>query len=368
MTTLDTIPVGLPGKQYEIIIGRDLLSDAGQKIAAATSAQKCAIITDETVAPHYLEKLTASCAAADIAVAPIVLRASESTKSFEHLEETLNALLDSEVERKDIVIALGGGVVGDLAGFAASVLRRGVRVVQIPTTLLSQVDSSVGGKTGINTRHGKNLIGTFHQPAMVLIDLDTLNTLPDREMRAGYAEIVKYGLIADADFFGWLEKNGRAVLARDPRALQHAVSVSCRAKAAIVARDERETSGARALLNLGHTFGHAIEAEAGYDGRALHGEAVSVGIVMALTLSQSIGFSETQRVKTHLDSAGLPTSLADLNVEATASDLYGHMAQDKKVEAGEITFVLSKAIGTAHTARGIQRDAVLGALRAAGAK
>ena len=254
MTTLDTIPVGLPGKQYEIIIGRDLLSDAGQKIAAATSAQKCAIITDETVAPHYLEKLTASCAAADIAVAPIVLRASESTKSFEHLEETLNALLDSEVERKDIVIALGGGVVGDLAGFAASVLRRGVRVVQIPTTLLSQVDSSVGGKTGINTRHGKNLIGTFHQPAMVLIDLDTLNTLPDREMRAGYAEIVKYGLIADADFFGWLGKERssrpRARSKGAPACRLSELSSKSRDRRARRARDIGRTSAAQSRSHL----------------------------------------------------------------------------------------------------------------------
>ena len=367
MNVLDTIQVGLPGKQYEITIGRGLLRDAGAAIATVTQANKCAIVTDEAVAPHYLDRLIESCATANLTAVPIVLPANESTKSFTHLERLLDTLLESEIERNDIVVALGGGVIGDLTGFAASILRRGVRAVQIPTTLLSQVDSSVGGKTGINTRQGKNLVGTFHQPAMVLVDLDTLDTLPDRQMRAGYAEVVKYGLIADADFFGWLENNGAAVLARDTNATKHAVSVSCRAKAAIVARDERETSGARALLNLGHTFAHAIEAEAGYDGQVLHGEAVSVGMVMALTLSRLCGFDEVKRVVDHLSKLGLPVSLADIALEATAEDLYGHMAQDKKVEAGQITFILSKAIGMAHTERQIPRAAVFDALRACGA-
>jgi 3-dehydroquinate synthase len=367
MTVLETIKVGLPDRRYEIMIGRSMLAAAGAMIASETGAKKCAIVTDEIVAPHYLEPLKASCAAAALEVVPVVLPPSESTKSFDHLERVLDTLLDAEIDRKDVVIALGGGVIGDLAGFAASILRRGVRVIQIPTTLLAQVDSSVGGKTGINARQGKNLIGTFHQPAMVLIDIDTLGTLPGRQMRAGYAEVVKYGLIADADFFAWLEKNGASVIGRDIGAIQHAVSVSCRAKAAVVERDERETSGARALLNLGHTFAHAIEAEAGYDGRVLHGEAVSVGMVMALTLSQTLGFREVPRVTTHLASLGLPVSLTDLSLEVAAADLYRHMAQDKKVEAGEITFVLSDAIGKAQAGHKAPREAVLSALRACGA-
>ena len=367
MTVLETIQVGLPDRRYEIMIGRSMLAAAGAMIASETGAKKCAIVTDEIVAPHYLEPLKASCAAAALEVVPVVLPPSESTKSFDHLERVLDTLLDAEIDRKDVVIALGGGVIGDLAGFAASILRRGVRVIQIPTTLLAQVDSSVGGKTGINARQGKNLIGTFHQPAMVLIDIDTLGTLPGRQMRAGYAEVVKYGLIADADFFAWLEKNGASVIGRDIGAIQHAVSVSCRAKAAVVERDERETSGARALLNLGHTFAHAIEAEAGYDGRVLHGEAVSVGMVMALTLSQTLGFREVPRVTTHLASLGLPVSLTDLSLEVAAADLYRHMAQDKKVEAGEITFVLSDAIGKAQAGHKASREAVLSALRACGA-
>lgn len=367
MTVLETIQVGLTGRRYEIIIGRGMLAGAGAMIASETGARKCAILTDETVAPHYLEPLKESCAAAALEVVPVVLAPGESTKSLDHLERVLDTLLDAEIGRKDVVVALGGGVIGDLAGFAASVLRRGVGVIQIPTTLLAQVDSSVGGKTGINARQGKNLIGTFHQPAMVLVDIDTLGTLPSRQMRAGYAEVVKYGLIADADFFGWLEKNGARVVGRDVAATQHAVSVSCRAKAAIVERDERETSGARALLNLGHTFAHAIEAEAGYDGRVLHGEAVSVGMVMALTLSQTLGFQDVPRVTDHLASVGLPVSLADLPLEVAATDLYGHMAQDKKVEAGEITFVLSGAIGKTQAGHKASREAVLSALCACGA-
>jgi 3-dehydroquinate synthase len=367
MTVLETVQVGLPGRRYEIMIGRGILATAGARIAAKTGVKKCAIVTDENVASHHLEPLKASCAAAGLEVVPVVLPPSESSKSFKHLERVLDTLLNAEIARRDVVIALGGGVIGDLAGFAASILRRGVGVIQIPTTLLAQVDSSVGGKTGINTPQGKNLIGTFHQPTMVLVDLDSLGTLPDRQMRAGYAEVVKYGLIADADFFGWLEKNGAAVIARDIGATQHAVSVSCRAKAAIVERDERETSGARALLNLGHTFAHAIETEAGYDGRVLHGEAVSVGIMMALTLSQKRGFQDVPRVKAHLASVGLPVSVEDLKLEVGASALYGHMAQDKKVEAGEITFVLSDAIGNTQAGHKASRDAIVSALRACGA-
>ncbi|NQV82013.1 MAG: 3-dehydroquinate synthase [Alphaproteobacteria bacterium] len=367
MTPAEIVQVGLPGRRYDIRIGRGLLEGAGASIAAATGALKCAIVTDETVAKAYLDGVANSCTAAGMAVHPIVLPAGESTKDFGHLKHLLEDLLEAEIERKDIVVALGGGVIGDLTGFAASILRRGVGIVQIPTTLLSQVDSSVGGKTGINTRHGKNLVGTFYQPSLVLIDLDTLATLPDRHMRAGYAEVVKYGLIADAAFFGWLESNGPAVMARDHVATRHAVSVSCRTKAAIVEADERETLGSRALLNLGHTFAHAIEAAAGFDDRVLHGEAVAVGIMMALHLSAGHGFLEERRVGDHLASVGLPVSLSDLGLSASAADLHAHMAQDKKMHAGKITFVLANAIGSAYLKNDVTDDEVLQAMRAYGA-
>ncbi len=367
MTPDETVQVGLPGRRYDIQIGRGLLEGAGAAIVDATGALKCAIVTDETVAKAYLDIVATSCAAAGLAVHPIVLPPGESTKDFGHLKNVLDELLDAEIERKDIVVALGGGVIGDLAGFAASILRRGVGVVQIPTTLLSQVDSSVGGKTGINTRHGKNLVGMFYQPSLVLIDLDTLATLPDRHIRAGYAEVVKYGLIADADFFGWLESNGAAVMRRDHVATRHAVSVSCRSKTAIVEADERETLGSRALLNLGHTFGHAIEAAAGFGDSVLHGEAVAVGMMMALHLSAGHGFSETQRVADHFASVGLPVSLSDLGLSASATDLRALMAQDKKMHAGKITFVLASAIGSAYLKNDVADDEVLQALRAYGA-
>ncbi|MEQ8247145.1 MAG: 3-dehydroquinate synthase [Alphaproteobacteria bacterium] len=367
MTIEETVQVGLPGRRYDILIGRAVIAGAGATIAAATGALKCVIVTDETVASFYLAALKASCESAGMNSQAIVLPPGESTKDFGHLERVIGAMLDAEIERSDVVIALGGGVIGDLAGFAASILRRGVAVAQIPTTLLSQVDSSVGGKTGINTGHGKNLVGTFHQPSLVLIDLDTLDTLPDRQMRAGYAEVAKYGLIADADFFDWLEVNGAAVLERNPEAIRYAVAVSCRTKAAIVESDERETRGARALLNLGHTFGHAIEATAGFDGRVLHGEAVSAGIVMAAHLSSDRSFTDTDRVRDHLSSIGLPVSLKDLGIEATASSLYAHMAQDKKVRAGKLTFVLIDKIGQASLANNIARESVISALHACGA-
>jgi 3-dehydroquinate synthase len=367
MTVEETVHVGLPGRCYDILIGRALIAEAGARIAAATGASKCAIVTDETVASTYLAPIEASCKSAGMTPYAIVLPTGEATKGFDHLERVIGAMLDAEIERGDTVVALGGGVVGDLAGFAASILRRGVAVVQIPTTLLSQVDSSVGGKTGINTRHGKNLVGTFHQPSLVLIDLDTLETLPDRQMRAGYAEVAKYGLIRDADFFGWLEVNGASVLGRDGDATRLAVATSCRTKAAIVESDERETSGARALLNLGHTFGHAIEAAGGFDGRILHGEAVAVGIVMATHLSANRGFLESQRVQDHLSSVGLPVCLGDLGLVATASSLYALMAQDKKVHTGKITFVLVDEIGRASLTNDIASERVLSALHAGGA-
>lgn len=369
MTPIDqTIEVGLPGRRYDIRIGRGLLINAGAAVAALEAARKCAIVTDATVAGLYLDSIEESCRSAGLEAHHIVLPPGEGTKDLAHLGETLDALLAAEIGRHDVVIALGGGVIGDLAGFAAAILRRGVRAVQIPTTLLSQVDSSVGGKTAIDTRFGKNLVGAFHQPSLVLIDLDVLNSLPARQMRAGYAEIVKYGLIRDADFFSWLERgNGSAVLSRDAEALTHAVATSCRTKAQVVEADEHETTGERALLNLGHTFGHAIEAIAGFDDKVLHGEAVAIGTIMALNLSQRFGFTELERVTRHFIALGLPTSLQDLGIGAQADTVYRHMFQDKKVKAGNIAFVLCREIGEAFVEPKVERGAVLEALRAGGA-
>ncbi len=364
----EIIEVGLPGKRYQIHVGKGLVATAGSAIAQATGARKCAIVSDETVAALHLNALKIAIAGAGIEAAQIVLPPGESTKDLNHLGGLLDSLLETEIGRDDLVVALGGGVIGDIAGFAASILKRGVRIVQVPTTLLSQVDSSVGGKTGIDTRFGKNLIGAFHQPSLVLIDLDVLATLPARQMRAGYAEIVKYGLIRDEGFFSWLEEHGRSVLAGDAEALAHAITVSCRTKAAVVEADEFETSGERALLNLGHTFGHAIEVAVGYEGdKVLHGEAVAVGMVMAMNLSQEYGFDETARAVRHFEAADLPTTMADLGVSASAQELYAHMSQDKKVTAGKIAFVLLRTLGDAFVERGVDRDAVLAAMRACGA-
>ena len=364
----ETITVGLPGRRYEIRIGDGLLASAGQAIAAATGARKCAIVTDEAVAPLHLRALEDSLRRAEIATVVVTLPAGEATKDLAHFGTLTDALLEAEIGRDDVVVALGGGVIGDIAGFAASVLRRGVRAVQIPTTLLAQVDSSVGGKTAIDTRFGKNLLGAFHQPSLVVIDLDVLKTLPPRQMRAGYAEVVKYGLIRDAAFFGWLEENGAAVIAGEANALAHAIAASCRTKAKVVEADERETSGERALLNLGHTFGHAIEVAAGYEADSvLHGEAVAVGMVMAATLSRSFGFESTDRLINHFKKVGLPTTLDDLGVELGADTLYEHMRQDKKVRDGEIAFVLLRAIGEAFVEPGVARETVLAAMRTRGA-
>jgi 3-dehydroquinate synthase len=312
------------------------------------------------VSPATISPTGTAVAAGAAAGPPLVLPPGEATKSFAHLTQVSNYLLDLRLERGDAVVALGGGVIGDLAGFAASILKRGVRFVQIPTTLLAQVDSSVGGKTGINTEHGKNLIGTFHQPSLVIADLDTLATLEPRELRAGYAEVVKYGLLDDAAFFEWLETSGAAVLAREAGALGHAVEVSCRAKAAIVAEDERE-SGRRALLNLGHSFAHAFEAWAGYSGALLHGEAVAIGMVLAFELSEELGLctaGESPRVAAHLKAAGLPASLGDLQrltnrALPSAGELAQLMAQDKKMSGGRLTLVLARRIGEALLSRDV---------------
>ena len=341
-------------RSYEIIIGEDLIGHAAGFLEGVMSGRRVAIVSDEIVARLHLVPLRASLDGAGIECHEIILPSGEGTKNFSQLERLLDALLEARIERGDMVIALGGGVIGDIAGFAASILRRGVAVTQIPTTLLAQVDSSVGGKTGIDTRHGKNLVGSFHQPHLVLADIAALDTLPRRELLAGYAEVIKYGLIDDPAFFDWLEANGAALWRGDHGALRHAVTTSCAAKARIVAEDERET-GARALLNLGHTFAHALETAAGYGGGLVHGEAVAIGLVLAFDLSVDLGLcppEDAARVRRHLDAAGLPISVrhamaGDDDSRAVAERLVGIMGQDKKVESGRVIFVLARGIGQA---------------------
>ncbi len=354
------VRVDLGSRSYDILIGAGLLQEAASRIAAVTPKARTIIVTDANVARHHLAGLDASLSAAGMrAGAPIVLEAGEATKSFDHLIRVCDALLDARLERGDAVIALGGGVIGDLAGFAASIVKRGLTLVQIPTTLLAQVDSSVGGKTGINTRHGKNLIGTFHQPALVLADIGTLATLDMREFAAGYAEVVKYGLLGDAGFFAWLEENRAAIFARDADALGEAIERSCRAKATIVAEDERET-GRRALLNLGHTFGHAIEAAQQYRG-LLHGEAVGAGLAMAATFSARAGFmdeADAKRVRALLVRAGLPIEAQDV---AGAAALEA-MRMDKKVQSGRMRFVLLRGIGRGFVTADYPDDALAATL------
>ena len=360
--------VDLRERSYDIVIGGGLIDHAGALLKPLLSRPRTVIVTDRNVAERHLARLGAALDAAGIAHRAVVLEPGEATKDFAHFEDLAHRLLDAEVERGDLVLAFGGGVVGDLAGFAASVVRRGIRVVQVPTTLLAQVDSSVGGKTGINTAHGKNLIGSFHQPALVIADWGVLDTLPRRELLAGYAEVVKYGVLGDADFFAWLEAHGGAVVAGDGAARGTAIARACRAKALIVAADERE-AGRRALLNLGHTFAHAIEAAAGYDGAVLHGEAVALGLVLAVSLSARLGHCEAgaaDRLAAHLAAVGLPTTAAALGVDAVEpARLLEHMRQDKKVAAGRIRFVLVRAIGDAYVAPEVAPGAVLATLEAA---
>ena len=349
-----TVPVALGERSYDILVGAGLVARAAELLRPVLSRAVTAIVTDEQVAKLHLPALQAALDAGGIQHRAIVVPAGEQTKDFRHLEQVTDGLLDARVERSDPIIALGGGVIGDLTGFAASILRRGAPVVQIPTTLLAQVDSSVGGKTGINTRQGKNLVGTFHQPSLVLADVGVLATLPPREFRAGYAEVVKYGLLGDAPFFEWLETNGQKVMAQDGAALTHAVVTSCRAKADIVARDERE-NGDRALLNLGHTFAHAIETAAGY-GTVLHGEAVSVGMVCAFDLSARLGLcpaEDVARVIRHLRATGMPVGWRDLGNRWDPAELVRHIAQDKKAKGGTITFVLTRGIGKAFLSRDV---------------
>ncbi|MBB4264665.1 3-dehydroquinate synthase [Roseospira visakhapatnamensis] len=361
-----TVSVELGARAYPIHIGAGLLARAGALIRARLPrATRAFVVSDATVAPLYLDQTRASLAAAGLAAADHVIPAGEASKSLEHLGAMIEAMLGHGMERGTPVIALGGGVVGDLAGLAAAVALRGVPLVQIPTTLLSQVDSSVGGKTAVNSAHGKNLIGAFHQPVLVLADTDTLDTLPRRDLLAGYAETVKYGLIGDAPFWDWLEGNGPALLDGDAGLRAEAIAVSCRAKAAVVAADERE-AGQRALLNLGHTFGHALEAEAGYGDALLHGEGVAIGMVMAFELSHRLGLcpgQDLERVRRHLDAVGLPTR-PDPARTWDVDRLIGHMAKDKKVEGGRVTFVLARGIGRAHLQRDVSADAVRDTLSA----
>ena len=348
-----TVDVALGDRSYDIVIGRDILSSLGARIAALRPGARVAIVTDEFVATHWLRKTEASLKDAGITASRIVVDEGEASKSYEGIEFVCEELIAAKIERNDLVVALGGGVVGDLAGFAAAIVRRGLDFVQVPTSLLAQVDSSVGGKTGINSPHGKNLVGAFHQPILVVADTAVLDTLSPRQFRAGYAEVAKYGLLGDEAFFAWLETN-HAEIFKGGAAREPAVATSCRAKAAIVARDERET-GERALLNLGHTFGHALETATGFSDRLYHGEGVAIGMVLAAELSAQLGMiadADVTRIQRHLSAAGLPTRLQDIagfkqEGLADADKLMALMAQDKKVKRGRLTFILMKAIGQA---------------------
>jgi len=358
------VEVALGERAYDIVIGRDVLQSLGVRIAALRPGARTAIVTDRTVARYWLDKTEASLAQAGIPATTVVVEEGEGSKTYAGLQQVSEALIAARIERNDLVIALGGGVVGDLAGFAAAILRRGVDFVQVPTSLLAQVDSSVGGKTGINSPQGKNLLGAFHQPVLVIADTAVLDTLSPRQFRAGYAEVAKYGALGDEAFFAWLEAN-HADIFRGGAAREHAIATSCRAKAAIVARDERET-GDRALLNLGHTFGHALEAATGFSDRLFHGEGVAVGMVLAAQFSAQLGMiapSAASRLEHHLAEVGLPTHLQDIAGFAQeglgdADSLMTLMAQDKKVKRGRLTFILLEAIGRAVIARDVEPSLV----------
>jgi len=361
MTKDHLLRLDLGPRSYDIVVDEGLLATAGARIAPLIGGGGAVIVSDANVAPLYLETLEGALDDAGIGHTSVVMPSGEQSKDFAHLEQLTDKLFEARIDRKSMLIALGGGVVGDLTGFAAAITMRGIDFIQVPTSLLAQVDSSVGGKTGINSAHGKNLIGAFHQPRLVLADLATLDTLPARELRGGYAEIVKYGLIDDAGFFDWLEANGQGVIDGNRDAQRHAVLTSCAAKAAIVAEDEKE-AGRRALLNLGHTFGHALEAETGYGQDLTHGEAVAIGICMAFDLSARLGLCperDAARVRAHLQSVELPTGLAGLDTSSWSADgLIGHMELDKKTEGGTIVFILSRGIGEAFISRDVAVDDV----------
>lgn len=357
----ETVHVALGARAYDIHVGPALIGRAGALIAPMLARPRVAVVSDETVAGLHLDALRAGLGAAGIAMEALVLPPGEATKGWPQFTRTVEWLLQQEVERRDMVVAFGGGVIGDLTGFAAAVLRRGVRFVQIPTTLLAQVDSSVGGKTGINAPQGKNLIGAFHQPSLVLADTDVLDTLRGRDFLAGYGEMMKYGALGDADFFAWLEENGPALAAGDSALRAQAVARACRMKAGIVVRDETE-QGERALLNLGHTFGHALEAATGYGARLLHGEGVAVGTVLAFDLSARLGLcaqEDPSRLRAHLQRMNLMRDLSDIAGELPDADgLIRLMGQDKKVRDGKIRFVLARGIGGAFVAEDVPMEAV----------
>ncbi|UPJ69144.1 3-dehydroquinate synthase [Bradyrhizobium sp. 191] len=354
------VDVALGDRAYDIVIGRGVLSSLGERVAALRPGVRTAIVTDRTVAKYWFEAAEASLAASNILTSRIVVEEGEISKTYAGLEKVSEALIAARIERNDLVIALGGGVVGDLAGFAAAILRRGVDFVQVPTSLLAQVDSSVGGKTGINSPQGKNLLGAFHQPVLVIADTAVLDTLSPRQFRAGYAEVAKYGVLGDEAFFTWLEKNHSDIF-KGGSAREHAIATSCRAKAGVVSRDERET-GERALLNLGHTFGHALEAATGFSDRLFHGEGVAIGMTLAAQFSARLGMigeADAMRVERHLIEAGLPTRLQDIagfaqEGLADADALMALMAQDKKVKRGKLTFILLEAVGRAVIAKDVE--------------
>jgi 3-dehydroquinate synthase len=365
-TESTTVAVALGARSYDIVIGRGVVASLGARVAVLRPGAKTFIVTDENVARHGLSAAEAALAQAKVSASRVIVPPGESSKSYRVFEQVCEAIIKAQIERDDVVIALGGGVIGDLAGFAAAVVRRGLDYVQVPTTLLAQVDSSVGGKTAIDSAHGKNLVGAFHQPILVLADTALLDTLPAREFRAGYAELVKYGLLGDAGFFSWLEKNWREIFAGGKSsgsfAREHAIAIACRAKAAIVARDERET-GERALLNLGHTFGHALEAACGFSDRLLHGEAIAAGMALAFEFSARrqglVSKADAARVIRHLAEAGLPTGLKDISGPPPSVDqLMELIAQDKKVKRGMLTFILARGIGAAFIEAGVDQREV----------
>ncbi|MFN3662401.1 3-dehydroquinate synthase [Yoonia sp.] len=361
-----SVHVDLPGRAYDIHIGPGLIAQAGAHLAALGGRRHVCIVTDENVAALHLAALQAALSAAGLTSAALALPPGEATKSWAQLEHVTEWLLAQKVERRDLVIAFGGGVIGDLAGFAAAILRRGVRFVQIPTSLLAQVDSSVGGKTGINSPHGKNLVGAFHQPALVLADTDLLGTLPARDFLAGYGEVVKYGLLGDAAFFDWLEQSAPAMAAGDMDARVRAVTRSCEMKADIVRRDETE-QGDRALLNLGHTFCHALESATGYSDRLLHGEGVAIGCALAFELSARLGLcsqEDPSRVRAHLRAMGMKVDIRDIQGDLPGAEaLLDLMGQDKKVQNGKLRFILVRGIGEAFITSDVSGEAVLGLLQ-----
>ncbi len=363
---METVHVGLGDRAYDIHIGPGLLTRSGSFFAPFLKRPRVAIITDETVAKLHLSTLVKGLELQGISSSSLTLPAGESTKSWPHLERTVEWLLDEKIERNDVVVAFGGGVIGDLAGFAAAVLRRGVRFVQVPTSLLAQVDSSVGGKTGINAPQGKNLIGAFHQPSLVLADTEVLDTLTERDYLAGYGEVVKYGLLGDSEFFQWLEGNASRAAAGDMAARIRIVKRSVEMKADIVVRDETE-QGDRALLNLGHTFCHALEAATGYSDRLLHGEGVAIGCALAFELSARMGLcsqEDPSRVRQHLKDMKMKVDLSDIHGELPDADaLLNLMSQDKKMMAGKLHFVLAKGIGKAFVTSDVDPDTVRGVLR-----